>query len=253
MSRLSELARRLLPREARRWLARRTVWPPVGIVRFGSLRRLTPISREWGFDRGQPVDRYYIEAFVAANAEDIRGRVLEIDAPTYTLAFGGKRVTGSDVLHVEESKPGVTIVGDLTRGDGIPSERFDCVILTQTLQAIYDVPAAIRTVHRILRPGGVVLATVPGISKVSREDMERWGYYWSFTSLSARRLFEESFPAKGIRVEAHGNVLAAIAFLHGLAASELRREELDLVDPDYEVLITVRAEKPREASGEGLG
>ena len=35
--------------------------PPVGEVRFGSLRMVTPISTNWGLDRGLPIDRYYIE------------------------------------------------------------------------------------------------------------------------------------------------------------------------------------------------
>jgi len=38
-------------------------------------------------------------------------------------------------------------------------------------------------------------------------------------------------------------VLAAVAFLHGLAAEDLRPEELDYHDADYELLITVRAIK----------
>src|SRR5215218_7850047 len=28
-------------------------------------RHVTPVSREWGFDRGTPVDRYYVECFLA--------------------------------------------------------------------------------------------------------------------------------------------------------------------------------------------
>lgn len=235
--------RRLLPRSLRGWISRLWSWPPVGHVRFGSLRRVRPISREWGFDRGRPVDRYYIEGFLAAHADAVRGRVLEVAGDCYTRMFGGDRVIRSDVLHVADSHPGVTIVADLSRGDGIPSGTFDCVIVTQTLQCIYDVKAAIGTLHRILVPGGVVLATVPGISKVSREDMDRWGYYWSFTSGSMRRLFEEFFEPRDVVVEAHGNVLSAIAFLHGLADGELERHELDFSDPDYEVLIGVRAVK----------
>jgi hypothetical protein len=70
------------------------------------------------------------------------------------------------------------------------------------------------------------------------------GDYWRFTSLSAQRLCASAFPPANVRVEAHGNVLAAVAFLHGLAREELRPEELDTKDPDYEVLITVRAVKP---------
>jgi hypothetical protein len=65
------------------------------------------------------------------------------------------------------------------------------------------------------------------------------------TQLSTRQLFEEAFPAANVRVEAHGNVLAAISFLHGLAAEELRQKELHHNDAYYEVLIALRAVKPR--------
>jgi SAM-dependent methyltransferase len=241
------IARRTLPLPIRHWLWTR--WkgmdhiPPVGWVRFGSLRRVTPLSRTFGYDRGLPIDRYYIERFLAENAADIRGHVLEIAEDTYTRRFGGDRVTQSDVLHLEAGHPNATIVGDLTCADHIPSDSFDCAILTQTLQFIYDVPAALRTVKRILKPGGVVLATLSGISPISRYDLEHWGYCSASTSLSARRLFEDVFPAPDVRVEAHGNVLAASAFLYGMASQELRQEELDDCDPDYEVVITVRAVK----------
>lgn len=223
--------------------------PPVGRVQLGSLRRLTPFSREFGYDRGRPVDRYYIEAFLSANRSDIRGHVLEIAEDAYTRRFGGDRVIKSDVLHVREGQPHATIVADLAGADHIPADSFDCVILTQTLQFIFDVPAALRTVRRILRPGGVVLATLPGISPISRYDMERWGCFWGFTSLSARRLFEAVAPATAIRIEAHGNVLAAAAFLYGMAAEELEPGELDSFDPDYEVIITVRAVRPANDAG----
>jgi SAM-dependent methyltransferase len=216
----------------------------VGLVRFGSLRRLKPISQFWGSERGLPIDRYYIERFLAAHAQDIRGHVLEIGDDNYTRTFGGNRVTQSDVLHVAENKPQVTIIGDLTSAEHISANTFDCIILTQTLQVIYDVPAALETVYRILKPGGVALVTVAGISKISRYDMDRWGYHWSFTTCSAQQLFGEFFPKGNLQVESRGNVLAAIAFLHGLATEELRQKELDYIDPDYELLITIRAVKP---------
>ena len=241
------VARHILPRSTRQWL--RTKWkamtcsPPTGLVSFGSLRRLTPISRKFGLDRGTPVDRYYIEQFLSVHTSDIHGRVLEIGNNTYTRRFGGERVTHSDVLHVESANPCATIVGDLTNAQHIPSDVFDCVILTQTLQFIYDVRAAIKTLHRIVKPGGVVLITISGISQISRYDMDRWGHYWNLTSLSARLLFEEVFSSTHVQVTAHGNVLAAVAFLHGLAAQDLRQKELDYRDPDYELVITIRAVK----------
>ncbi|MBA2380354.1 MAG: methyltransferase domain-containing protein [Blastocatellia bacterium] len=238
-----------MPRPLFRWLKTRLRGPEetpgVGEVDLGDLRRVTPISSRWGYERGRPVDRYYIERFLSDRSEDIQGRVLEIADNAYTVKYGGERVTTSEVLHAEEGNPSATIVGDLAAGDNIPSDAFECIILTQTLLLIYDVPAAIRTVHRILKPGGVVLVTVPGVShKITRYDMDRWGDYWRFTSLSIRRLFEEVFPAENLEVEAHGNVLTAAAFLYGLGAEEITEEEFAYDDPDFEVSIALRAVKP---------
>lgn len=229
---------RLLLQTLWRLLARQ----PVGRVKFGSLRRVTPIGVEFGGDRGVPIDRYYIENFLAHRAEDIQGRVLEIEDNVYTRKYGGSSVEISDVLHVTEGNPQATIVADLTHADDVPSDAFDCIILTQTLQLIYDVRSAIRTLHRILKPGGVLLATFPGISQI--EHNYKWGnWYWAFTTQSARRLFEETFPASNVEVDAHGNVLAAASFLYGVEVEELSQAELDYRDPDYEFLITLRAVK----------
>lgn len=214
---------------------------PIGKVSFGNLRRFTPISKIFGFDRGRPIDRYYIEYFLSQYAADIYGRVLEIGDDTYTRQFGGSRVTRRDVLHVTEGNPKATIVGDLTCADHIPSNIFDCVIFTQTLQFIYDPNAALKTLFRILRSGGVLLATFPGISQIDSD----WNdiSYWRFTALSAKKLFTAVFPVENVTIKANGNVLSAIAFLHGLASEEMRAEELDYCDPAYPVLITVRAVK----------
>jgi hypothetical protein len=210
---------------------------------------VTPVSRRFGWDRGGlPIDRYYIEQFLVRHRGDLKGRLLEFRDDTYARRFGGDGVTRVDVLHPTAGHPHATIVADLTRTEELPCEAFDCVILTQVLPFIFDVPAAIRGLHRMLRPGGVVLGTMPGISHIIRYDMDRWGDYWRFTSLTARRLFEREFGEGMVEVEAHGNVLAATSFLYGLATSELRPEELDQADRDYEVLITVRAVKAGRGS-----
>lgn len=241
------IGRRTMPAPMRQWLWAR--WhgqeycPPVGWARLGNLRRLTPFSRDFGYDRGRPIDRYYIEKFLQEHQQDVQGRVLEIADDTYTCQFGGGRVRQSDVLHVSPTEAKATIIGDLVEADHIPSNAFDCIILTQTLQVIYDVRAVIQTVYRILKPGGVLLTTFPGLSPISRYDMDRWGYYWGFTSLSALRLFEEAFPKEGIQVQTYGNVLTATAFLYGMATEEMKQTEMEYADPDYEVIIAIRARK----------
>jgi SAM-dependent methyltransferase len=211
---------------------------------LGDLRRVTPIDPQFGGGRGKPVDRHYIERFLSENAADIRGRVLEVADDSYTRRYGGSRVTQSDIIHADPGNPRATLVADLAEAFDIPGDSFDCFICTQTLTYIYDVPSAIATIHRILKPGGVLLATVPGISQISPYDRDRWGEYWRFTTQSLRRLMTECFPPENITVEAHGNVLASTAFLQGLAVEDLRHDELDHHDQRYEMLITGRAVKP---------
>lgn len=216
------------------------------IFRAWRLAGLLPVSRTFGFDRGMPVDRYYIEKFLAFYREDIRGQVLEIGAPEYTNKFGGTNVVRSDVLHAEAGNIQATLVGNLATGEGIPDHSYDCMILTQTFPFIYDVNGAITHSYSKLRDGGVLLATFPGISQISRYDMDRWGDYWRFTDASVSRLIGDVFGAENVKVETWGNVLIACSFLHGLASHELTRRELDYTDPDYQLLVTVRAVKQPE-------
>jgi hypothetical protein len=217
--------------------------PPVGRVKLGDLRRVTPISRCFGYDRGLPIDRWYIERFLTRHASEIAGRVLEVGDDSYTRRFGGSHVSRSDVLHVHGGKPRVTIVGDLTDPGVLPGAAFDCIVLTQTLQLIYDVRLAIRHLHRALAPGGAVLVTAPGISQIDRGE---WGttWFWSFTPASLERLFGEVFGPDAVMVERYGNVFAATAFLQGLAVGEVDTADLAPIDQAYPVIVALRARKP---------
>jgi hypothetical protein len=217
--------------------------PAPGRVRFGSLRRTEPVNRHWGWERGQPMDRFYVEEFLARHAGDVRGRVLEVGDDSYTRRFGGDRVTVRDVLHVHAGNPVATVVADLADADHVPSDTWDCIILTQTIHLVYDLRAAMRTLHRILRPGGVLLVTAPGISQTT-DDSWRDSWYWALTVPSMRRLALGEFPEEGVEVESRGNVLTAVAFLHGLAREELRPEELAATDRDFPLVVTLRARKP---------
>jgi SAM-dependent methyltransferase len=220
--------------------------PGVGNVDFGDLRRVTPFGRDFGYCRGQPVDRIYIERFLEQNASDIRGSVIEIGEDTYTRRYGGDRVTHNDVLHVSDDNPAATIVGDLAEAHGIASASYDALILTQTLHLIFDLHGAVRTMHRIIKPGGVVLLTVPGITRVpSSKD---WGdtWFWSFTERALQQLFAPYFGAGAVTTASHGNVLVATSFLYGLSATDLTEQQLGHSDPEYPVTVTLRAVKGAE-------
>ncbi|WP_202326281.1 hypothetical protein [Mesorhizobium sp. 113-3-9] len=217
--------------------------PTPGTVRWGDLDEVEPISRAFGGDRGTPVDRYYIKAFLDQFSADIKGHVAEIGDNAYTRRFGADKVTRSDIIDAPgSSNPHATLRVDLQAEDSLAGCGFDCLIVTQTLHMIYDLRGALGTIHRSLAPGGTVLATVPGITSIDAYDgPEKW--FWAMTQSAARRLFAEQFEASNVQVFQYGNVLAATAFLQGLAFEELDPAKLDIVDPLYPVITGIRAVK----------
>jgi SAM-dependent methyltransferase len=222
----------------RRTINRWNYWP-AGILPLPA----RPASRKFAFDRGTPIDRFLIERFLEAHSADIHGRVLEVAERGYTTRYGGNRVTQSDVLHAVAGNPEATIVGDLATGEGLPWGVYDCLVLTQTLHVIYDIHAVVKNLHRMLKPGGIALVTIPGISQISRYDADRWGDFWRMTPDSVKRLFAEAFRAEDVAVKSYGNIRMAAAYLYGLAAEEIPPSALTEFDRDYPLVICVRVIK----------
>ena len=106
---------------------------PLGSVRFGDLRRLSPISRIFGFDRGTPVDRYYIERFLGEHRRHRRTRARDRRQHLYP-ALRRHSSEAERLLDISPTNPRSTLVGDLERSDILPEGAFDCIVLTQTLQ-----------------------------------------------------------------------------------------------------------------------
>jgi SAM-dependent methyltransferase len=221
-------------RERMLWRLQRIARP----ARLGTLRRTTPLSDLWGYDRGTPVDRYYIEQFLEHYRQDIRGRVLEIRDNEYSMRYGAA-VERSDVLDINPRNTKATIICDLAAANTIATASFDCFILTQTLQFIYDVRAAAVQAHRILRPGGVLLCTLPGISRFEPPHVE----YWRFTPETCAALFHQTFDPQHTTIHSYGNMLTAIASLAGMAREELAPHELAASDKRFPVVVAMRAVK----------
>ena len=208
-----------------------------GPVWLGSLGSTTPFGGHWGYDRGTPVDRWYIERFLDEHRRDITGRVLEVKDSSYTDRFG-HALTERAVLDIDATNPRATHVADLATADELRDDAFDCFVLTETLQYVYDVGAALTHAHRILRPGGVLLVTVPVVSRICDPPLTD---HWRFTPLSVRRLMEEAFGGGTVTVAGRGNVLTQIAFLEGLAAEDLTAAELAVDDERFPLVVCGRA------------
>lgn len=203
---------------------------------------LWPISDVFGFDRGQPIDRYYIETFLSENSSFIQGTVLEVADREYTIKYG-KNVKQSITTHVTHNDDSSSRLLNLETGEGVETGVADCFILTQTLPFIFDVRAAAANVIRLLKNDGVALVTVSGISQISRYDMDRWGHYWSFTSASLRKLFEDCRDVEYVKIKTYGNVKTAVAGLYGLAVEDMVQGDIMYQDDDYQQIIAAVVRK----------
>ena len=212
-------------------------------VNWGDFRRTSPFSRRFGYDRlGGPVDRYYIEQFLALNRNHIRGRALEVKDNTYTARFGSDNISESEILDIDPNNKMATVIADIQNAPNIKSNSFDCIVFSQVLQFIYDYDAAMKTINRILKPGGTLLMTVPGITQIAYKQLGTT-WFWSFSEASISRILTKYFDQSRVSISVYGNVQSAAAFLYGLGADELTPAELDVADPDYQVIIASMAQK----------
>lgn len=197
-------------------------------ARFGDLRRTEPLTR-WGYDRGTPVDRWYIDRYLQENRQLVHGRVLEVKADHYASRLGAAEV---EVVDIDVTNPRATVLGDLCQEATLQRARYDAAIVTQTLQLVADPEAALRTLLQGLRPGGALLLTVPCLSRIcDGSDAWRW------TPAGFGRLLSRAAPRAEAEWRGLGNGLAARAFLFGLAAEDLSDEVLAVQDPDFPLVV----------------
>ena len=207
------------------------------IPRWGNLRRVEPFSANFGFERGTPVDRFYLHRFFDANRSLITGRVLEVQMPSYTRAYG----SAVEVSHSVDINPEfrATYTCDLADAREIPSDSYDCFLAPQTLQHVADLSGVLRTMQRVVKPGGYVLASAAGLMPLIPDGDE----YWRLSPAGWRRVLAREWAGGDVIIEGHGNCLSAIAAMHGLALEELTEEELTAHDPRYPVLVTIKCRK----------
>lgn len=202
-------------------------------------RSLEPLSMKFGFDRGTPIDRFWMNDFLTKNQNLIKGHCLEVTDDAYLVQYGGKKVTKTDVLDIDRKNKKATIYGDIQNLDMIKDDTYDCIILTNVLGIIPDYEAAVRECHRILKPGGTLLLTVSSFSPT--RDLE--ANLWRFTVTSAKFVFGKYFSPKKLDIQSYGNVLTGQCFWVGMSQEELTLEELSYQDPRFSCLVAVKATK----------
>jgi SAM-dependent methyltransferase len=201
---------------------------------------LEPLSDHYGWDRGTPLDRHYIETFLAEHSDMIRGSVLEVQDDAYTRAFGADRVTMSTVVDIDDANQRATLIADLSQPASLPADAYDCIILTQTLHLIPRPERCVENCYRGLRPGGTLLATAPSLSRMSPSYPD--ADFWRFTPAGIRELFVSRWPDT-FSIHAFGNLRACIGFLIGQVVAEVPEIVLDHRDPRFPLTVAVKGRK----------
>jgi len=214
---------------------------------FGLKRRVTrlsivktpgkPVSAVFGLERGNSIDRYWIEGYLARHRSDAPGEALESGDTNYIRKYY------PNMRHFEaeierQTKP-EGVVCNLDVGAPQLAGRFDVFVATQVFNFVFDTRAAVGHAAAVLKRGGVMIGSVGGISQISRYDADRWGHFHSFTEQSWRRYLAEHFSK--VEIEVCGNVDTACAFLNGLCIEEMDPALLDEHDRDYPVSILFKA------------
>ena len=209
-----------------------------------NLRNVNPISDDFGWSRGKPIDRFYIEKFLNTNKSKIYGDCGEVSEKKYLNLYKNDLIKSAKIFDVNLENKSADIYGDLADFKQLPENLFDCFICTQVLNFIFDFSSAIIGLHKILKPGGHLLLTVAGpTSHISKYDNTRWGDYWRFTGSSSLKSFEKVFGKGNVKVETYGNVLTSTAMMQGLSSNELTKDEVNYKDTSYPLIITVIAKK----------
>lgn len=199
-----------------------------------------PIHDDWGYRRGTPIGRVYIDKFLKKYRENVVGDIMEVGECTYSRRFAtnGKSYTAIHVEDVEGCRK-----ANLETGEGLKSEEFDTMIITQTLAYIYDIQSVVRNIYNCLRKNGHCLVTVTDIGHMGNTEREKWGAFWGFHKDGCYRVFSEVFGKDNVNVEVYGNLKAVVAQLYGLAAEDVESEIIDEFDAKYPMIIGIVAHK----------
>lgn len=198
-----------------------------------------PLAQDW-CKRGINAHRIYLEQFLYSFISDIKGHCLEFQEDSYTSRFGSNNITKLDILNKEIDNPNSTIVADLTQPNNIPSSTFDCIICTYVLHIVPEPDKMVVELHRILKPGGVLLLAVPDITV----NYSVYNELWRFTRKGLHSLLAKCFKAEYITVQTYGNSLIAAGELRGMAAVDFAPAQLNYNDPRFAVIVCARAVKP---------
>ncbi len=202
--------------------------PTPGSLDWGDLRRIAPICNSFGFTRGTPIDRYYLDRFIGEIRFQVTGKVLEVGGVVQNRElYQFDRVTEYQTLDIA-ARSGVTLVGDVHDAAIIEPESLDAVVLFNVLEHCHNPWMVVQNIYHWLKMEGKCFCMVPNAQRLHNFPQD----YWRPLPDGIRQLFQ-NFSQQNLSV--YGNPLTVVASFLGIAAEELSPQELDDFHPDYPV------------------
>jgi SAM-dependent methyltransferase len=199
---------------------------------------MEPLSDDHGFDRGTPLDRRYIESFLAGHEDAVHGAVLEVGDDRYSRRFGAPVRT--TVVDVDRANPQATLSADLCDSASLPADAFDCIVLVETLHLLSAPAACLANCQRALVSGGSLLMTVPALKRLSptRPDSD----FWRFTPAGLELLFARTWDGP-FTIESFGNLRVCLGFLCAQVVEDLDDDDFARNDPRFPLTVAAQARK----------
>lgn len=200
---------------------------------------MEPLSDNHGFERGTPLDRRYIETFLACREDVFHGAVLEVGDDRYSRRFGAPSHT--TVVDVDRTNPDATLLADLCAHASLPAQTYDCIVLVETLHLLSAPAACIANCQQALVSGGSLLVTVPALKRLSptRPDSD----YWRFTPAGLELVLKQAWHGP-FTVESFGNLRVCLGFLCGQVVEDLDDDDFARNDPRFPLTVAAHARQP---------
>jgi SAM-dependent methyltransferase len=209
---------------------------PVNGIDFGDLRRRAPFCPQYGFSRGDPIDRYYLRRFIAEIRCQVKGITLEIGGQKQNRkTYGFDQVTEYRTMDICSAE-GVDIIADAHDPRVFSEDSFDSIALFNVLEHCERPWVVVENLGKWLRPGGKVFCMVPNAQRIHPAPKD----FWRLCPDALQSLFA-SFRIHQLKT--YGNLFSTVASLSGVAIQELTPTDLTQNDPRYPVITCIVAEK----------
>jgi SAM-dependent methyltransferase len=144
---------------------------------------------------------------VKALSSHVHGKCIDIgcgDMPYRKLIED--RAEQYDSLDMERRVPDVKFIGSVQDMNMIENSTYDSALCLEVLEHVRDPFKAVSEINRIMKPGGILVCSVPHLSRLHEEPND----YFRYTKYGLTHLFESS-GFEMISIEPRGGLFCFLA------------------------------------------